>query len=135
MPAVSSYSSSAPARLVIVDDNPVAREVLRGLIRQDSALRVVGEATDGRSAVECIRKLHPDLVCLDILMPGIDGLEVLRQLRAGSTDARVLVVSGSATPAIVQEVRALGCSGFVVKPLTATKLLAAIQGALQAPTR
>jgi len=118
------------ARIVIVDDNNVIREVLRGLIRHDPRLSVVGEAASGEAAMDLVAQLNPHLVCLDILMPGMGGLEVLRSLREAHPEVRVIVITGQSTSDVVSEALKLGANGFVVKPFSADKVLKAIHTAL-----
>lgn len=121
------------AKILIVDDNRIIREVLRGLIRHDDRLAVVGTAANGESALEMISTLHPDLVCLDVLMPGPDGIAILRTIHAQYPGTRVIVVSGESTPQIVSSALRAGASGFVVKPFNAEKVLRTIHAALRAP--
>lgn len=121
------------AKILIVDDNRIIREVLRGLIRHDDRLAVVGTAANGESALEMIGTLHPDLVCLDVLMPGPDGIAILRTIHAQYPGTRVIVVSGESTPHIVSSALRAGASGFVVKPFNAEKVLRTIHAALRAP--
>ena len=121
------------AKILIVDDNRIIREVLRGLIRHDDRLAVVGTAANGESALEMISTLHPDLVCLDVLMPGPDGIAILRTIHAQYPGTRVIVVSGESTPHIVSSALRAGASGFVVKPFNAEKVLRTIHAALRAP--
>ena len=75
-----SVPRQQPMRVLVVDDEPLAREALRALLDRDDEVEVVGEAGDGRSAVEAIRSLGPDLVLLDVSMPEMDGFEVLERL-------------------------------------------------------
>jgi two-component system chemotaxis response regulator CheY len=119
-----------PRTILIAEDNPVVREVLRGIIRHDGRLAVVGEAANGQAVLEMVAALKPDLVCLDVLMPGADGLSVLRSMREQYPDIKVILVTGQSTSAIVQEALKLGASGFVVKPFNADKLLRAVYSAL-----
>jgi two-component system chemotaxis response regulator CheY len=117
-------------RIVVAEDNPVVREVLRGVIRQDKSLAIVGEAAHGQGALDLVDSLAPDLVCLDILMPGMDGISVLRTMREKHPATRVIVVTGQSTSEVVTEALKLGAAGFVVKPFNAEKLLRAIHNAL-----
>lgn len=121
------------AKILIVDDNTVIREVLQGVIRRDERLEVVGMASDGNVALARIEALRPDLVCLDILMPGIDGIAVLRTIHESFPGTRVILVSGESRPDIVSRALRAGASGFVVKPFNADKVLRAIHAALAAP--
>ena len=126
-------STSKKAKILIVDDNRIIREVLRGLIRHDEGLTVVGTAASGEAALEQIGALKPDLVCLDILMPGIDGLAVLRMIHSTYPGTRVILVSGESTPSTVSRALRAGASGFVVKPFNAEKVLRTIHTALKSP--
>ncbi len=118
------------ARLLIVDDNAVIRRALRGILRQDDSLIVIGEAAGGQAALESIKMLTPDLVCLDVLMPGVDGVAVLQGIREAHPATRVVMISGHSTPDVIQDVRKLGVDGFVVKPFSAARVLEAIHAAL-----
>jgi two-component system chemotaxis response regulator CheY len=119
-------------RIYVVDDNEVIRRVLRGIIRQDESLELVGEASGGGSALEGIKVLLPDVVCLDVLMPDLDGLSVLATIREKYPAMRVVMVTGQSTSEVVTDARKLGVHAFVVKPFNAAKVLRAIHTALAA---
>lgn len=116
-------------RVVVADDNPV---VLRGLITIINAvdgLSVVGSATDGAAAVAATRRTHPDVVLLDVRMPGMDGLAAARLL---SPDYPVLVLTFSEDSEIVAEALASGARGYLVHGrFTPSELVAAIRGTTQ----
>jgi two-component system chemotaxis response regulator CheY len=118
--------------IVVAEDNAVVREVLRGIIRQDKTLKIVGEAANGQGALDLVATHKPNLICLDILMPGMDGLSALRKIREEHPDTRVIIVTGQSTSDVVTEALKLGANGFVVKPFNADKLLRAIHSALAA---
>ena len=120
--------------IVVVDDNAVVREVLRGMINRDEGLTIVGQAATGESAIELVKSVKPDLVCLDVMLPGVDGIEVLRALRAANPDIRVILVTGHSTQDVVGGALKSGANGFVVKPFNANKLLQTIHSALGART-
>jgi two-component system chemotaxis response regulator CheY len=126
-------SSPAHYRILIAEDNPVVREVLRGVIRHDDRLRIVGEAANGQAALELVDSTRPDLVCLDVLMPGLDGLSALKTIREKYPETRVILVTGQSTSEVVSEALKHGASGFVVKPFNANQLLRAIYNALGLP--
>lgn len=127
------HARERKARILIVEDNAVIRDLLRGIMRHDADLIVVGEASNGENAIDLAEKLRPDLVCLDVLLPGLDGIAILRALRAAHPEMRFVLVTGQATSSVVQEAFALGASGFVVKPFNAARLLGTVRSALAAP--
>ena len=122
-----------PSRIVIVEDNAVIRDLLRGILRNHADLTVVGEATSGESAIDLVEKLRPDLICLDVLLPGLDGISILRALRAVLPEMRAVLVTAQATSSMVSEALSLGASGIVVKPFNAARLLSAVRSALANP--
>jgi two-component system, chemotaxis family, chemotaxis protein CheY len=124
-----------PAHVVIAEDNTVAREVLRGIIKRDEAFTLVGEAVNGHIALELVKGLRPDLVCLDVMMPGLDGLSVMRSINALFPETRVVLVTGQATSEVVNDALAQGAFGLVVKPYSAQKLLGALHIALSKPAK
>ena len=123
-------STESCARILVVDDNEVVRRALRGVIGHDEKLLVVGEASSGTSALESIKALEADLVCLDIVLPGVDGLTILRQVRQEYPSMRVVLITGQATAEVVAQARELAAHGFVVKPFNAAKVLKTIHAAL-----
>jgi CheY-like chemotaxis protein len=123
-------SRGTPASVFVVDDNEVVRRTLCGIIRQDPTLRFVGEAAHGGPALEAIRAKAPDLVCLDVMMDGIDGISVAAQLRAEDMKTAIVLVTGYASAEIIGKARELGVAGVVVKPFSAARVLGAIHAAL-----
>jgi two-component system, chemotaxis family, chemotaxis protein CheY len=117
------------ARVVIVDDSLVAREQLRRILTA-AGHDVVGEAEDGLQAPQVVGRLKPDVVTLDMLMPGRDGLATLHHLRLRDPDLPVVVCSASATQRRVVDALRLGAKDFVAKPIDKGELLRAIDGAL-----
>lgn len=113
--------------VVLADDHPVVRVGLRALIEDVQGLRVVGEAGDGLEAVEMVEELRPDVLVLDLMMPGLGGLEVIRRVRAISPGTRIVVLSlYSDEPYVVEALRSGAC-GYVVKEASASELVRAIQ--------
>jgi two-component system, chemotaxis family, chemotaxis protein CheY len=110
------------ATIVVVDDDSMMREMLRLMLRGED-YSVVGEASNGREAITQCEKYKPDLVLLDIMMPKMDGLQALEEIRKVSPESIVLMVSADATMDKVAEAIKKGASGFVVKPLKASSVL------------
>ena len=121
--------SARPLRIVLADDQPIVRAGFRALLDAEPGLSVVGEATDGREAVELARNLAPDIVLMDIRMPEMDGLEATRRIVAdadlGAT--RVLVLTTFELDDYVFGALRAGASGFLLKGGELADVLAAIR--------
>jgi DNA-binding NarL/FixJ family response regulator len=104
-----------PVRIVIVDHHPAFRELLRSALQQIPGLELVGEASDGLEAVQKYQELRPDLILSDLGLPELNGIEVVRQIRAVSAEAKSLIVSTNRSWAIVQEAFRAGAGGYLVK--------------------
>jgi DNA-binding NarL/FixJ family response regulator len=114
-------------QVLIADDHPVVRQGLRTFLDLQPDLSVVGEAEDGENCVELADRLCPDVILLDLRMPGSDGIEALRQLRERGNPARVLVVTSFTEPAAVLPAVRAGAQGFVYKDVDPSGLAAAIR--------
>jgi two-component system chemotaxis response regulator CheY len=126
-----------PARkrtVLIADDEPTIRFALRLMLRAND-YDVIGEAGSGDKALEGCRQLKPELLLLDINMPGLDGLQVLDKLRQSQPNIRVIIISGDSTLDRVEQSLAKGASGFIVKPFNAEKVLSDIAAALPKVSR
>jgi len=116
---------------LLVDDHWVVRAGLRTVLDGQPDLRVVGEATTGEEAVEKTRSLKPDIVLMDLLMPGIGGLEALRRIAALPGPTKILVLSVHLQEDTLLEVLDAGGSGFVTKTASAQELTQAIRTVVQ----
>ncbi len=87
-------SESAPISVYLVDDVPELRELIRFGMEEDSGFEVVGEAGDGKSALQGIAEMHPAAVLLDLSMPDMDGLQAIPEIRQGDPDVAIIVLSG-----------------------------------------
>lgn len=116
--------------LVLADDHHVVRQGLRALLESEPDLFVVGEAADGREVAGLVERLGPDVLVLDLMLPGLHGLDVLRQVRRVALRTRVVVLSMYATEAYVAEALKSGASGYVVKSARAAELLRAVREAV-----
>lgn len=109
-------------KVVIVDDNDLMRTLLRGMLRGEE-YRVVGEARNGLQGVEAVQRLAPDIVCLDVMMPEMDGLEALQAMKQARPELIVVMITGNPSVDNVQESIQGGAAGFIVKPFNTAKVL------------
>jgi YesN/AraC family two-component response regulator len=108
--------------VLVVDDNVSMRAALRGIVKGDGH-DVIGEAAEGKTAMTLIRQMKPDVVLLDMMMPVMDGLAVLTEIRETGLETTVLVISGSQDQALIQQAFSLGAIGYVTKPLNPDRIL------------
>ncbi len=116
-------------RVLIADDHSVIRAGLRALLGSDPALEVVGEAGDGPQTVALAERLSPDVVLLDIGMPGEDGIQVARKLKATLPQVRVVFLTMHEDEDLMREAIAAGASGYVTKRAEEAEILEAIHAA------
>ncbi|WOT32681.1 response regulator transcription factor [Streptomyces coeruleorubidus] len=114
-------------RVVLADDQPLVRSGLRVLMADHTDLEVVGEAATGAEAVQLVSATSPDVVVMDIRMPGMDGIEATRLITAGPATTRVLVLTTFDEDDFVYGALRSGASGFVVKDMALDDILAAIR--------
>lgn len=113
-------------RILLVDDHQIMRQGLRGLIATQPGLIVVGEAANGRLAVDQVRTLAPHLVLMDMYLPDKSGVEVARELLAEFPSVKVVALSGDSTVELVLQALRAGVSGFIVKENGSDELFRAI---------
>jgi two-component system response regulator NreC len=114
-------------RILLVDDHQIMREGLMSLMANEPDLEVVGDASDGRQAVQLAKRLRPDLVVMDISMPGLSGIEATRQILEELDRARVLALSMHADPRFVAGALEAGAHGYMIKDCTSQELLECIR--------
>jgi DNA-binding NarL/FixJ family response regulator len=116
-------------RVVVVDDQALVRTGLRALLDAEDDLAVVGEAADGEGALALVRRERPDVVLMDVRMPGVDGLEATRRITAdtGLTGVRVIVLTTFEIDEYVFEALRAGASGFLLKDVEPVELLRAVR--------
>lgn len=120
-------SADTKIRVLVVDDHAIMRDGIRALINEQEDMHVIGEAEDGRAAVELAGRLQPDVVLMDIAMPLLNGLEATRQVKRDHPDIQVLVLTMYDHEEYVRQVLATGASGYILKRAAATDLVAAIR--------
>ena len=115
--------------IILADDHTVVRQGLRTLLEADPELRVIGEASDGHQALEQVERLNPDVLVLDLMMPGMNGMEVTRQVQCRFPQTRVVILSMHANEAYVLEALRSGALAYVLKDSQSSELLRAIHEA------
>ena len=128
-PAPGGDGRVAPIRLLIVDDHPVVRDGLRGMFAGSDEFDVVGEASDGVSAVARAAALRPDVVLMDLRMPGGDGVSAISRMSEQKLEARVLVLTTYDTDSDVLAAIEAGATGYLLKDAPADDLLRAVRAA------
>ena len=121
-------------RLAIVEDHALVRAGLRALVAQGPDIEIVGEADDGRTAVRTVGTLKPDLVLMDISMPGMNGIEAIREIKRRDPEVRVLVITIHKAEEYIHESLSAGASGYILKDATQDELRIAIRTTLGGKT-
>jgi DNA-binding NarL/FixJ family response regulator len=117
-------------RVLIADDEPLFAEALEVLLGADERIEVVGLAGDGSEAVRLAQELDPDVVLMDLSMPGVDGFGATKQILAGEGGTHIVVLSGSDDPADIAKAREAGAAGYITKDRIAERLVEAILDAI-----
>ncbi|MEN3615975.1 response regulator transcription factor [Plantactinospora sp. ZYX-F-223] len=115
--------------LLIVDDHPVVRDGLRGMFSADPRFEVLGEAGDGAEAIAAGEKLRPDVILMDLRMPGTDGVTAIRELASRGVPARVLVLTTYDTDSDVLPAIEAGATGYLLKDAPREELFRAVEAA------
>ena len=116
--------------IVLADDHQVVRHGLRSLLEAEPDFSVVGETGDGLEAAQLVERLQPDVLVLDLMMPGLNGLEVTRQVSQRSPRTRVVILSMHASEAHVLEALRSGAAAYVLKESTSAELVRAVREAV-----
>lgn len=117
-------------RLLIADDHALVRSGLRSMLQREPGIEIVGEARNGREAVELCRSLRPDLVLMDVRMPGMDGLEATRAIKREHPETGVLMVTMHENRDYMLEATKAGAAGYVLKDASRNELLSAVRRVL-----
>lgn len=117
------------AKILIVDDNDLMRTLLRSILRNED-YQIIGETRNGALALEFIERSKPDLICMDVMMPEMDGLEALKAIKETYPGIAVVMITGNPSVDNVQESIQSGANGFIVKPFNAAKVLDTLKQAL-----
>jgi DNA-binding NarL/FixJ family response regulator len=118
-------------RILLVDDHPIVRQGLKTLLAGHPGWEVIGEASDGREAVDKADSLRPDVMVLDVTMPRMNGLEACRLIRQKTPGMEILFVTQHDSPQMMREALEAGARGYVVKSNAARDLLEAVEAVSQ----
>jgi DNA-binding NarL/FixJ family response regulator len=113
--------------VLLAEDHQIVREGFRSLLKHERDIEVIGEAANGRQAVQLTRKLRPAVVVMDIAMPLLNGMEAARQIRKDFPDIKVLFLSAHSDDAYIDQVAVLGATGFLLKQTSSENLATAIR--------
>ena len=114
-------------RVLVVDDHPVVRRGIRSLLAEEEGLEVVGEAANGKEALEQVEKLHPDVILMDLVMPEMSGVEAIQRITADHPEARILVMTSFAADDKVFPSIKAGALGYLLKDSDPEDLLRMIR--------
>lgn len=112
--------------IMVVDDSPFASKQIKDLV-EENGYEVIGYAKNGEEGIELYKELHPDIVILDIIMPGIDGLETAEILMKNDSDVKILMLSSLCDSGTLDEVRGIGLKYLIPKPWEDDVLLATLE--------
>ena len=120
--------SSTKRRFLVVDDQPFMRKAVRRLIESHLDWEVCAEASDGQEAVEKVKNLAPDFVVMDLVMPGLSGIDAARQISEESPEVQVLILTLHSLPDLVDAARNAGAKAFILKSDSPWRLVSTIEG-------
>jgi two-component system, NarL family, response regulator NreC len=113
--------------VVLADDHPIVRQGLRTLLEAEGDFAVIGEEADGLKVVELVERLRPNVLLLDVRLPGLNGLEITRQMVQRALPTRIVILSMHANETYVLEALRHGAAGYILKDATPTEMLKAIR--------
>jgi DNA-binding NarL/FixJ family response regulator len=124
---MQKQSSNHPIRVVLADDHRLLREGLRAMIQSEPDMELVGEAEEGRQAVQLAEELSPDVVVMDISMPGLNGMDATRQIRTRNPRVKVVALSAHTDQRMTSGMISAGASGYLPKHMAFEELASAIR--------
>jgi DNA-binding NarL/FixJ family response regulator len=114
-------------RVALIDDHPIVRQGLRTLLQTEPSFAVVGEADDGIAGVELVQRVRPDVLVVDLMMPGLNGLDLIKQVLKSQPKLRILVLSMQSADSYVVEALNCGAAGYVLKETGPSEIIQAIR--------
>ena len=127
---MNKEASPPRVRLLIADDHALVREGMRAMLASEQNLEVVGEAENGREALELCRELRPDLILMDVRMPEMDGLAATREIKGEYPETRILILTTHESPEYLMDAIRAGAAGYVLKDASKQRLLDAVRRAI-----
>ena len=128
--SVEALPGVGPMRIALVDDHELARDGLRDMLADEPDIEIIGEAADGREAIELCRRARPDLVLMDLRMPRMDGLAATRAIKQEHPGISVLVMTMHENPDYLLEALRAGAAGYILKDAARDDVISAIRGVL-----
>lgn len=118
-----------PIQVLIVDDHEVVRKSIKAMLAKEPDIQVIGTAVDGREAIQVALNLNPDVIVMDLSMPGLDGVRAAGDIQALGLSARIIILSMHHNSALVQQARKNGATGYIMKQKANSELVPAIRAA------
>lgn len=117
-----------PIRVVLTDDHPIVRSGIRALLETANDIRIIGEASDGKQALQLVEDLRPDVLLLDMEMPGVSGIDVARQLKALNSPIKILALSAYDDERYIEGLLTAGAAGYLTKDEAMETIVQAVRG-------
>ena len=121
---------TSTVRVLLIDDHRILRQGLRALLEREPDFEVIGEAENGRTGVEFAKEAHPDIILMDISMPGLNGIDAARQILDHSPHSRIIALTAHSDRNLVREILKAGAVGYVVKDSAVEELTNAVRTVL-----
>ncbi|MEX0761062.1 MAG: response regulator transcription factor [Dehalococcoidia bacterium] len=125
--SISDAERKMPIKVIVVDDHPVVRRGLVSVLNAQPDIQVVGEAEDGAVALDQVRRLRPEVVLMDLQMPGMDGVEAIEKIRDDAPDTRIIILTTFETDNYIFRGVEAGASGYLLKDASSEELIEAIR--------
>lgn len=120
-----------PIKIVIADDHTIVRQGLKKLLEEEDYIKIIGEAMNGREAVQKVQELKPDIVIMDIAMPILNGIEATRQIKQSPIKTKVIILSMHDHNRYIRELLSIGVSGYLLKDAASGDIIKAILAAVK----